>query len=68
MRSFKKLRSLLYIIIYIFLGSSVFALETIFGDPGEISGDGKKSKRARKKFGRRKGGKEAKNNLGKYHI
>ena len=58
----------MYIIIYIFLGSSVFALETIFGDPGEISGDGKKSKRARKKFGRRKGGKEAKNNLGKYHI
>ena len=32
----------------------VFADRIILGDPGAVSGGGKKSKRARKKFGRRK--------------
>ena len=32
----------------------VLMVKSILGDPGAVSGGGKKSKRARKKFGRRK--------------
>jgi len=43
----------------------MFSICYILGDPGAVSGDGEKSKRARKKFGRRKVKKESKSPWGR---